>query len=125
MISRRVSDIVAWSYGLQLLPFTLALACGSLLARLLFVPILLLTQAEPAAAVTVGEASLWTAIVVGPVIETALFQALPIRLIWALGGPRWLQLMGSLVLFALAHQSGGAVSMAAAAAAGWAFAGPS
>ncbi|MDP2856681.1 MAG: CPBP family intramembrane metalloprotease [Bacillota bacterium] len=122
MLRRKVTAIVAWSSELPLLPFTVVMALGSLLARILLIPILLLTGTEPSASVGAMEVSPWLALVVGPAVETLLFQALPIRLASALRAPIWLQLVVSTTLFGLAHLSGGVASVAVAVSGGLAFA---
>lgn len=122
MTRRSLADAASWVSALPLLSFTLVIALASLVARLLLVPLFLLFETEAPAPISMGETGPWLVLLVGPVVETLLFQALPIRLASALRAPRWLQIVISTVVFSLAHLPGGVVSAAVAVTGGLAFA---
>lgn len=85
----------------------MVLAFGAFIVRpLLFLPIVL-AGIDVSSSVDIHDIPIWFILSVGPVVETIVFQVIPIKVALALHAPQWLQMAISTVLFALGHLSGG------------------
>jgi len=114
-----------WLSELSLVPFTMVQAFGGFIVRLLlFLPIVL-AGIDISSSVGIHDIPVWYILLVGPVVETIVFQVIPIKVALALHAPQWLQMAISTVLFALGHLSGGIGSVLVATFGGivlaWAF----
>lgn len=121
----RITRHLEWLRTLSMLPFSLVLAAYVYVLRLVPVIIVAMVVLVTETNLPVIDVSWYWPIIIAPIVETLVFQWLPIGVAFRLTSRAPVALWVSTVLFSIAHYDAGVLTMIIAAPAGlvlaWAF----